>query len=139
MDLQIEIKSYIKMEWLCRHCFHMVHLVGGWKNEVMEFYINHNHIPALFITQMLPMLSKLKFSEEIVGLRWPSGLRRQFLDRGWGRSWVRIPVMPKLIITFFCGCKQKERHFFYGKRGDCKQGEIRINLLRVCGAIYQYY
>ena len=26
-----------------------------------------------------------------VGLRWSSGLRRQFLDRGWGRSWVRIP------------------------------------------------
>ena len=33
LELHIEIKSYLIMEWLCRHCSLMAHLVGGWGNE----------------------------------------------------------------------------------------------------------
>ena len=47
------------MEWLCRHCYQMVHLVWGWGNEVwigMEFYIHYSNVLAMDFFQLAKVL-----------------------------------------------------------------------------------
>ena len=36
MNIGITHRDNWKMEWLCRHCYQMAHLVGGWWNEVWD-------------------------------------------------------------------------------------------------------
>ena len=58
--------------------------------------IKHGEFKLLQMVGYFPK-ADLEKTELKDGLRWPSGLRRQFsLDRGRGRSWVQTPAMTNI-------------------------------------------